>query len=113
MKGKKQSNHQPQDGGYLVYYYPKLAIALDSVEASLFLSYFLSICEKESQEWVYGKTVKEIEEATALSPREQKVAKDRLKKLGILEEKKKGGLTFYKFNWQKVCDLLKDIEENY
>jgi hypothetical protein len=75
------------DVGAPVAYYPKLAIALDSVKAAVFLCQLIYWRGKESHSngWLY-KTMEEIRSETGLSQHEQRVARKHLRRLGILHE---------------------------
>lgn len=74
-----------------VVYYPKLAIFIGSVKATIFLSQLIYWKGKESDKdgWIY-KTRKQITEETGLSRYEQEKARKDLISLGFLKEKYAG-----------------------
>lgn len=95
--------------GRPVAYYPKIAEALGSVDAAIFLCQFLYWEGKQSDKdgWIY-KTIEEIKKETGLSYYEQKRSRKILKELGILEEKLFGlpARLYFKFNWNRLNEIL-------
>ena len=76
--------------GKVVAYYPDLNIRLiDSVPATLLFCQFMYWLDKTNDRdgWIY-KTSDELREETGLSYYQQKSAREQLKQLGILEEKR-------------------------
>lgn len=72
--------------GRPVAYYPRLAEALGGVKAAIFAAQLIYWWDRQDRGYVY-KTSAEVREETGLSYKEQKAARSRLQKLGILEER--------------------------
>lgn len=96
----------------LICFYPCYARIAGSVNAGIVLSqliYWFSISDKPK---IY-KTDKELLDETALSFKELRGAKEKLKKLSFLEISREGlpAKTFYKLNWVKLQNELKKFAE--
>lgn len=94
--------------GHPVAYYPRIALAIGSVKASIFICQLLYWQGKGKKgEWIY-KSRKEMTEETGLSREEQDGARRLLKKLNILEEKLTGvpATTHYKINFNQFNEIL-------
>ena len=88
---------------------PDLARVLGSAKAGLLLSQLLYWHEKGNDpEWIY-KTIKEMEEETALSEDEQNTAIKICEKFEVLEKKVKGipAKRHFRIDIDKIIDLLK------
>ena len=72
--------------GSPIAYYPNLARCLGSIPAAILLAQFVYWWDKKKHPYLY-KTAYEIEKETGLSWEMQKVARKRLKSLGIISEK--------------------------
>jgi len=98
-----------------VAYHPDIAKALGSVKAGVFISQILYWTGKgENKEgWIY-KTQNEMYKETALSRREQENARKIARKLGILEEKKRGipQRLYFRINFEKLGELLLSYYQN-
>lgn len=91
-----------------VAFNPLLARATGSVKAGLLLAQLLYWWQKgRDKEWIY-KTIKEIEEETALSRNEQDGAIKRLKRLEVMEVKLRGvpAKRHFKLNLLKISNLV-------
>ncbi len=73
--------------GAPLYYYPSLA-KIYGVKGAIFLCNFIAWTgsQKDPNGWIY-KSQSEIEKETGLNDEEQATARNRLKKLGVIEEK--------------------------
>lgn len=100
--------------GTVVAYYPRIALALKSVNAAIFLAQFIYWEGKQKNEegWIY-KTMEEIRKETGLSRNEQETARKRLKELNILEEKRMGipAKLYFRFNWDVLDKILSEFED--
>lgn len=76
-----------QDLGEPIVINPKLSILLNSTNANILLTHLVNCTGKQANEdgWIY-KTPEELEDETGLTPSEQKTAREKLKKLGLIEE---------------------------
>lgn len=101
-------------GNKPVAFNPILAKATGSITAGLFLSQLLywSGKEKNPEGWIF-KTIKEMEEETALSRKEQDGAIKRLKMLKILEVSLKGvpAKRHFKINLEVLLKLISNLSK--
>lgn len=86
--------------GSPIAYFPKLAIYLDSVTASVFLCQMIYWHDKAHSELGVYKTSEEIREETGLTYREQATARKKLSLIGLITEthKKLEHRIYFKFN---------------
>lgn len=97
----------------LIAYNPDLARALDSVKAGILLSQLLYWQGKgHAKNWVY-KTIREMEQETALSRKEQDTAIKRCKGFGLIEVQLRGipARRNFKLSIEKIIVLLKRWRE--
>ena len=96
------------DVGRPVAYYPGLRKITGSTTATIFFCQFFYWTGKEASKdgWIY-KTSDEIEEETGLSYNEQKTAREKLKKSGLLEEKyqRLDHMMYFKISLDKLNEL--------
>ena len=98
--------------GSVVAYYPKIARAIKSVKACIFLCQLLYWQGKGKKgDWIY-KSRKDMLEETGLSRIEQENARKALKKLGIIKEKLEGvpPTVHYKINFSKLNETINKYE---
>ncbi len=94
--------------GYPVAYYPKIAIALGSVKAGIFICQLLYWQGRGKKgEWIYKSRV-EMTEETGLSREEQDTARKLLKRLKIIEERLAGAppITHYKIDFNRFNEII-------
>ena len=94
--------------GKPIAYYPKLAKPLGSVNASILFSHFFYWHDKTQHELGIYRTAEEIELETGLTVQEQRTARDKLKKRGVLieTEKRIEHRIYYKLNLDAFDDLM-------
>lgn len=87
--------------GQPTYYYPEMRKVTGSVTSTIFFLnlYFWTGSEASQDGWIY-KSSEEIEKETGLTYEEQKTARARLKKIGLLEEhyRRLEHLMYYRVN---------------
>jgi len=96
-------------GARLISYNSDLARALGSIKASILLNQLLFWCGKgRDPEWLY-KTVKELEEETTLTPKEQIGAIKVCVKLGFIEIKRKGipPKRYFRIDMDKIVEFMR------
>ncbi len=87
-----------------------LARLLGGINEALLFQQLAYWSDKGSDpEWIY-KTQKDIEEETTLTRTQQETARARLRKLGVIEENKKGlpAKLYFRVNWDAVFALFDD-----
>jgi hypothetical protein len=96
-------------GERIVGYYTSLAKAFKSIPVAVFASEIIQFTPKDGQGWVF-RTVQQWEEI-GFSLAEVTKVRDKLKKLGLLEEKNNGGM-MYRIMPQSLSDFIagKDLE---
>ena len=72
----------------VIEFYAEFAKLTGSIPAAIFLTYALRF-QRRSGGW-FSKTVEEWEKATTLSERQQNLARQKLRTLGVLQEVRKG-----------------------
>ena len=94
--------------GRPIAYYPKLAKPLGSVNASILFSHFFYWHDKTQHELGIYRTAEEIELETGLTVQEQRTARDKLKKRGVLieTEKRIEHRIYYKLDLDAFDDLM-------
>ena len=94
--------------GKPIAYYPKLAKPLGSVNASILFSHFFYWHDKTQHELGIYRTAEEIELETGLTVQEQRTARDKLKKRGVLieTEKRIEHRIYYKLDLDAFDDLM-------
>jgi hypothetical protein len=101
--------------GRAVAYYPKLALALDSIPAALFLCQFVYWYEKgaSGDGYIY-KTVEQIESETGLTYEQQKRARELLKNEKLITEynDKVKHRQYYRVELERLAWLWRFIEEH-
>jgi len=85
------------------------------VTGALFLSQIIDVdyrIKNHDEDKHVCKTAKEWEEETGMTMYEQKTARKKLKRLGVLEEKRKGvpAKMYYKLNIDRLQELMEDYE---
>lgn len=97
-----------------IAFHPILARVGGSINAGIFMSqaFYWQNRTTDPDGWFY-KTQEEWEEETTLTRREQETARRKLKKVGILEERKKGqpAKLWYRINLQVLYDKLSSMSE--
>lgn len=99
------------DLGRAVAFYPKFTEKItESTTATLLLCQLLYWTDKTTDGWIY-KTHYELTEETGLTYNEQKTARRKLKKLGILQEQRRRleRTTRYRIDQNALNDLWEDI----
>ena len=94
--------------GKPIAYYPKLAKPLGSVNASILFSHFFYWHDKTQHELGIYRTAEEIELETGLTVQEQRTARDKLKKRGVLieTEKRIEHRIYYKLDLDAFDELM-------
>ena len=94
--------------GRPIAYYPKLAKPLGSVNAAILFGHFFYWHDKTENPLGVYRTAEEIEEETGLSVQEQRTARDKLKKRGVLieTEKRIEHRIYYKLDLNAFDDLM-------
>lgn len=94
--------------GRPIAYYPKLAKPLGSVNASILFSHFFYWHDKTQHELGIYRTAEEIELETGLTVQEQRTARDKLKKRGVLieTEKRIEHRIYYKLDLDAFDELM-------
>jgi hypothetical protein len=93
-----------------IAFHPMLARLLGGINEALLFQQLAYWSDKGSDpEWIY-KTQKDIEEETTLTRTQQETARARLRKLGVIEEDKKGlpAKLYFRVNWDAVFALFDD-----
>jgi hypothetical protein len=91
-----------------IAFHPALARAFGGINEALRFQQLASWSDKGADpEWIF-KTRVELEEETYLSAYQQKQARDRLKRLGVLEDERRGvpARLYYRILWDVTCRLL-------
>lgn len=91
-----------------VAFHPELARLFGGINEALFFQQIAYWSGKGSDpEWIY-KTQTELEHETCLSRYQQEQARKQLKKLGVLEDARRGvpAQLYYRINWSAVFRLL-------
>ena len=94
--------------GRPIAYYPKLAKPLGSVNAAILFAHFFYWHDKTENPLGVYRTAEEIEDETGLSVQEQRTARDKLKKRGVLieTEKRIEHRIYYKLDLNAFDDLM-------
>ena len=94
--------------GRPIAYYPKLAKPLGSVNAAILFGHFFYWHDKTENSLGVYRTAEEIEDETGLSVQEQRTARDKLKKRGVLieTEKRIEHRIYYKLDLNAFDDLM-------
>ena len=94
--------------GKPIAYYPKLAKPLGSTNASILFSHFFYWHDKTQHELGIYRTAEEIELETGLTVQEQRTARDKLKKRGVLieTEKRIEHRIYYKLDLDAFDELM-------
>lgn len=94
--------------GKPISYYPKLAKPLGSTNASILFSHFFYWHDKTQHELGIYRTAEEIELETGLTVQEQRTARDKLKKRGVLieTEKRIEHRIYYKLDLDAFDELM-------
>ena len=94
--------------GRPIAYYPKLAKPLGSVNAAILFGHFFYWHDKTENPLGVYRTAEEIEDETGLSVQEQRTARDKLKKRGVLieTEKRIEHRIYYKLDLNAFDDLM-------
>jgi hypothetical protein len=91
-----------------IAFHPALARVLGGINEALFFQQIAYWSDKgDDPEWIYKSQV-ELEEETCLSSYQQKQARDRLKRLGVLEDERRGvpARLYYRIRWGAIFRLL-------
>lgn len=91
-----------------IAFHPALARAFGGINEALFFQQIAYWSDKGADpEWIYKSQV-ELEEETCLSAYQQKQARDRLKRLGVLEDARRGvpARLYYRILWDATFRLL-------
>lgn len=91
-----------------IAFHPALARAFGGINEALFFQQIAYWSDKGSDpEWIY-KSQAELEDETTLSAYQQKQARDRLKRLGVLQDERRGvpARLYYRIEWDAVFRLL-------
>lgn len=91
-----------------IAFHPALARAFGGINEALFFQQIAYWSDKGNDpEWIYKSQV-ELEDETCLSAYQQKQARDRLKKLGVLQDERRGvpARLYYRIEWDAVFRLL-------
>jgi len=91
-----------------IAFHPALARAFGGINEALFFQQIAYWSDKGADpEWIYKSQV-ELEEETCLSSYQQKQARDRLKRLGVLEDDRRGvpARLYYRIAWDALFRLL-------
>jgi len=91
-----------------IAFHPALARAFGGINEALFFQQIAYWSDKGADpEWIYKSQV-ELEEETCLSSYQQKQARDRLKRLGVLEDDRRGvpARLYYRIVWDALFRLL-------
>ena len=96
-------------------YYPDIANAVNSIEAGVYLSQLLywTDYKRNPTGWIY-KTQEEWTKETGMSAKDLNKARNRLKKLNILEEQKdkETKLIYFRINFDNLYQTIKSYYEN-
>lgn len=96
-------------------YYPDIANAVNSIEAGVYLSQLLywTDYKRNPNGWIY-KTQQEWSQETGMSVKDLSKARNRLKKLNILEEQKnkETKLIYIRINFDNLYQTIKTYYEN-
>jgi hypothetical protein len=93
-----------------IAFHPSLARVLGGIGEALLLQQLAYWSDKgENPEWIY-KTQAELEEETTLTRTQQENARRNLRRLGVVEEQKKGlpAKLYYRVDWGTLFALLED-----
>lgn len=101
--------------GHPVAYFPKYAHVLGGVNPALLISqlHYWRLKTMDPDGWIY-RTMEQLQAETGMTKEEQRGARFNLKRLGLLEEKRKGipPKNHYRVDWHKlVLMLLQDGRE--
>lgn len=91
-----------------IAFHPALARAFGGINEALFFQQIAYWSDKGGDpEWIYKSQV-ELEEETCLSSYQQKQARDHLKRLGVLQDERRGvpARLYYRIEWDAVFQLL-------
>jgi hypothetical protein len=91
-----------------IAFHPELARAFGGINEALFFQQIAYWSDKGNDpEWIYKSQV-ELEHETCLSAYQQKQARDRLKRLGVLEDERRGvpARLYYRINWDATFRFL-------
>jgi hypothetical protein len=91
-----------------IAFHPSLARAFGGINEALFFQQIAYWSDKGTDpEWIYKSQV-ELEAETCLSSYQQKQSRDRLKRLGVLEDDRRGvpARLYYRINWDATFRLL-------
>lgn len=91
-----------------IAFHPELARAFGGINEALFFQQIAYWSDKGTDpDWIYKSQV-ELEHETCLSAYQQKQARDRLKRLGVLEDDRRGvpARLYYRINWEATFRFL-------
>jgi hypothetical protein len=91
-----------------IAFHPELARAFGGINEALFFQQIAYWSDKgDDPEWIYKSQV-ELEHETCLSAYQQKQARDRLRRLGVLEDERRGvpARLYYRINWPATFRFL-------
>src|SRR3954452_5041110 len=94
----------------IIAFHPALARALGGINEALLFQQLAYWSNKGSTpDWIY-KTQRELEDETTLTRTQQENARRTLRKLGVIDEEKRGlpAKLYFRVNWPVVFDLRKD-----
>jgi hypothetical protein len=93
-----------------IAFHPMLARLFGGINEALLFQQLAYWSDKGADpEWIY-KTQKDIEEETTLTRTQQESARAKLRKLGVVEEQKRGlpAKLYFRIHWETVFPLLDD-----
>src|SRR5215212_4526472 len=91
-----------------IAFHPELARALGGINEALFFQQIAYWSDKgDDPEWIYKSQV-ELEAETCLSAYQQKQARDHLKRLGVLQDERRGvpARLYYRIDWDATFRFL-------
>jgi hypothetical protein len=91
-----------------IAFHPELARAFGGINEALFFQQIAYWSDKgDDPEWIYKSQV-ELEHETCLSAYQQKQARDHLKRLGVLQDERRGvpARLYYRINWDATFRFL-------
>jgi hypothetical protein len=91
-----------------IAFHPELARALGGINEALFFQQIAYWSDKgDDPEWIYKSQV-ELEHETCLSAYQQKQARDHLKRLGVLQDARRGvpARLYYRIDWDATFRFL-------
>jgi hypothetical protein len=91
-----------------IAFHPELARALGGINEALFFQQIAYWSDKgDDPDWIYKSQV-ELEAETCLSAYQQKQARDHLKRLGVLQDERRGvpARLYYRIDWDATFRFL-------